>query len=75
MHPCKVCPPEPELPRLDVYGWFICSLHQMLGHNKAAAAIGQPAGDRADCLICMYEENPTEHNRQAVINALHTPEA
>ena len=31
----------------DTIGWFIATLHSQLGHDKAAAVIGQPPGDGA----------------------------
>lgn len=55
---------------MDTFGWFIATLHQFLGHDKAAAFIGVPAGDKDACLICQYEAHPSEAGRQAVIEAL-----
>jgi hypothetical protein len=55
---------------VDTIGWFIATLHQLLGHGKAAAVLGQPPGDRAACLICQHEARPTAASRQAVIDAL-----
>jgi hypothetical protein len=43
---------------LDTIGWFIATLHSQLGHDKAAAVIGQPPGDKTACLICRYEQYP-----------------
>jgi len=65
-------PDEPSgvLPGLDPIGWFIATTHQMLGHDKAAAVLGQSPGDRAACLICEHERGPSEETRQAVIRAL-----
>jgi len=67
-------PAGAELPGLDAFGWFIATTHQMLGHDKVAAVIGQPPGDKNACLICAHERRPTEKTRQAVIRAL-APEA
>lgn len=62
-------------PGLDVIGWFLATTHQMLGHDKTAALIGQPAGDKSQCLICRYEQGDPGVSKQAVINALQpTPE-
>jgi hypothetical protein len=55
---------------MDAIGWYIASLHKMLGHDKAAVVLGQPAGDKRACVICKYEASPTEANREAVLSAL-----
>lgn len=61
----------PAVPaRLDVLGWFIATLHELIGHDKAAAVIGQPPGDKAACLICVYERERTPEAKAAVIEAL-----
>jgi hypothetical protein len=43
---------------LDPIGWAIANLHQMLGHDKAAAVLDVPPYDKRDCLICQYEQYP-----------------
>jgi hypothetical protein len=43
---------------MDTIGRFIATLHNLLGHDKAAAAMGVPAGDKRQCLICQYEQYP-----------------
>ena len=58
---------------MDPFGWFIATTHQMLGHDKTAAFIGQPPGSKNDCLLCQYEANPDDAGRQAVIGALAVP--
>lgn len=58
---------------MDPIGWFLVTLHGLLGHDKAAAFIGQPAGDRDACVICAYERQPTAEARQAVIRAIGVP--
>ncbi len=55
---------------LDTIGWYIATTHQLLGHVKAAAALGVPPGDARACLLCQYEQDPTEARREAVIAAL-----
>lgn len=55
---------------MDPIGWYIANLHRLLGHDKTAMVIGAPAYDRADCLICRYEREPTDENRRAVEQAL-----
>jgi hypothetical protein len=55
---------------MDRIGWFIATSHLLLGHDKAAAFLGVPLGDRSTCLLCQYEDNPTPARRQAVIDAI-----
>ncbi len=55
---------------MDAIGWFIATTHQLLGHDHAAAVIGQPPGDRDACLLCKDDREHTEETRQAVIHAL-----
>lgn len=59
---------------MDPVGWYIVTMHQMLGHDVAAAAMGVPAGDKSQCVICDYEKTPTTENRKAVIAALRKQE-
>lgn len=66
-------PPDP--PRLDRIGWYIAESHRLLGHDTAAAVLGQPRGDKAACLLCQYEANPTTRRRLAVIAAIGQPSA
>lgn len=60
---------------MDQIGWFIATIHQMLGHDTGAAWMGVPAGNKDDCLICQYERHPTDITRQAVVDALAAPPA
>ena len=55
---------------MDTIGWYVATMHSLIGHDKTAAFIGQPSGDKDACLICQYERSPDERKRQAVINAL-----
>ncbi len=55
---------------MDAIGLFIARLHNLLGHDTAAAFMGVLAGDRAACLLCQYERRPTEEGRQAVMAAI-----
>ena len=57
---------------MDPYGVFIARFHSMLGHDKLAAFIGQPPGDKAACLLCQYEDRPGDERRQAVAAAIGT---
>lgn len=55
---------------MDTIGWFIATLHNLVGHDMTAAMIGAPIGNKAACLICQYEAAPDDLKRQAVIRAL-----
>lgn len=55
---------------LDVLGWAIAELHGLIGHDKAAMALGQQPGDKSLCVICIYERDPTIKNKAAVYDAL-----
>lgn len=54
----------------DAIGWYVATMHQLLGHDKAAAALGVPAGDEGACLICACERDPSPERRRAVAEAL-----
>jgi len=43
---------------MDTIGWFIATLHNLVGHDTAAAFLGQPTGDKSACVICQYEQYP-----------------
>lgn len=60
-------------PRLDHVGWFIATMHSLVGHDTTAAFCGQPPGDRSACVICAYERQPTAARKRAVIEALAPP--
>lgn len=62
--------PPPPLKVLDTTGWFIATLHGILGHDKTAAFLGQDPGDKRDCLVCAYESHPDDGRRRAVTGAL-----
>jgi hypothetical protein len=55
---------------VDPIGWFIGTLHQLIGHDAAAAVIEAAPGDKTDCLMCQYERDPTDERRRAVTRAL-----
>lgn len=57
--------------KLDTVGWYIATLHQMLGHRQTAAFLGQDAGDAAQCILCQYEKGAVD--KQAVIERLGVP--
>jgi len=40
---------------LDPVGAFIANLHNLLGHDKTAAALGVPAGEKLDCILCRHD--------------------
>lgn len=58
---------------MDQFGLFVTRLHSLLGHDVTARFIGQPPGDRRECLLCQYEADPSPERRQAVITALSAP--
>jgi hypothetical protein len=55
---------------MDAIGKFIATLHGTLGHDKAAALIGVPPGDKGRCVLCRFEREPTQENKAAVYAAL-----
>ncbi len=57
---------------MDAVGWFLATSHQMLGHDMTAAIIGMSVGDKAACILCQYEANPTEAKRREVVEAIGT---
>lgn len=59
---------------MDPIGWFIATLHSLIGHDKAAAFLQVPVGDKTQCLICQHERRPTEATRAAVVRALRPPD-
>lgn len=60
-------------PRMDLIGWYIATLHDLLGHDIAAAVLGVHPGDKAECLICAYERQPIPERKRAVEAALARP--
>lgn len=48
--------------QLDTIGWYIATMHQILGHDKAAAAMGQTVtdGEREHCILCKYERGEVD---------------
>ena len=65
-------PASPPEEGLDHIGWYIATLHHLLGHDKAAVVLGQDPGSREGCLICAHEAAPTAGSRAAVIAAIGT---
>ena len=55
---------------MDTVGWFIATTHSLLGHDQAAALAGQPPGNRAECVLCIYERTHSAEDRAAVLAAL-----
>jgi hypothetical protein len=55
---------------MDVVGWYIVTTHQLLGHDKTARVLGVDPRDKATCVICKFEANPTTANRLVVELAL-----
>jgi hypothetical protein len=42
--------------QMDTVGWYIATLHQMLGHDKTAAALGEAPYNKNTCILCLYEK-------------------
>lgn len=55
---------------MDGIGWYIATLHSLLGHEKTAVVLGVDPGDTSACLICAYECEPTAERKRAVEDAL-----
>jgi hypothetical protein len=53
--------------QLDTVGWFIATLHQLLGHRSAARFLGQAVGD-STCILCQYEKGAA--TREQVIERI-----
>lgn len=54
--------------QMDVLGFYIATLHQMLGHDKAAAVLGQAPYNKNACILCLYEKG--EATKADVIEAV-----
>lgn len=50
---------------MDDVGWYIATLHDLLGHDGVTAVIGMPAGDQAACVLCRHDRG--EATREDVI--------
>lgn len=53
---------------MDTLGWYIATLHQMIGHDRTAAVLGQSVGDKQLCVLCKYEAGRA--TRQEVIDRI-----
>lgn len=40
---------------MDPIGYYIATLHGLLGHDKAAAVVGEPPYNKNTCILCLYE--------------------
>jgi hypothetical protein len=54
--------------QLDAIGHYIATLHQIMGHDKAAAVIGQPPYNKDTCIMCLYDRG--QASREDVIERL-----
>lgn len=57
-----------ELKQLDTIAWFICTLHQAVGHRASETFLGEPERDMATCILCAYDRG--EATRADVIERL-----
>ena len=55
---------------MDNIGWFIATLHQLIGHAKTAAFLGQPPYNADSCILCLYERG--EATKEEVIAQIGT---
>ncbi len=55
---------------MDIFSWYVATMHQLLGHDKAALAMGQDPAPGERCLLCEYEEDPSPERRRAVVAAM-----
>jgi hypothetical protein len=55
---------------MDQIGWFIATLHQLLGHDKAAVFLGQPPYNKNTCVLCLYERG--DATKQDVVDQIGT---
>jgi hypothetical protein len=55
---------------MDPIAWFIATLHSISGHDVTAALTGTGPDDKASCVLCRFERDPSTANQQAVIEAL-----
>jgi len=55
---------------MDAIGWYMATLHQLLGHDKAAQVLGQPPYNAEMCVLCLFERGKA--TREEVINRIGT---
>lgn len=55
---------------MDAIGWYIATLHGLLGHDKAAAYLGQATYNVETCVLCLFERGKA--TREEVINRIGT---
>lgn len=55
---------------MDTIGWFIATLHQIMGHDKAAAVLGQAPYNKNMCILCQYERGDAGITKQMVIDRI-----
>ena len=56
--------------KLDTISWFICTLHDAIGHDATAAFLGEPIGDKQQCILCQHQRG--EATKDDVIEQLGT---
>lgn len=56
---------------MDPIALYIANLHQFLGHDKAAAALGQPPYNKNLCILCQFERG--EATKEQVQEQIGTP--
>jgi hypothetical protein len=58
---------------MDAIGWFLATIHGLLGHQGASRYLGITPGDPRHCSLCQYERDPSPTNRRKVFSALTAP--
>ena len=41
---------------MDTIGWYLATLHQLVGHDKARQIVNGIDGDPKFCILCQYEK-------------------
>jgi hypothetical protein len=57
---------------MDQIAWLILCLHELIGHDKTADALGVPRtfGEGAGCSACQYERTRSPADRETLLHAL-----
>lgn len=58
---------------MDFIDQLIINLHSLLGHEKCAAVLGVDPWPGDVCLLCVYEETPTDENAVKIAAAFNNP--
>ena len=53
---------------LDRFGYFVLTLHDLMGHVATARYLGQDIGDESQCIACRYSNGDKGVTKQMVID-------